>query len=115
MTSFLFPVVDLVGGARSKNDVAPFLSDVARATIDSADALVLFKNLIEGHGNEPESPGFMAFDAHGGEYVQAIFFLLPNSCSLRHRPEIPPAGGALYKGTRDIFLVYHNLLAVSYA
>lgn len=72
MTSFLFPVIDLVGGARSKNDVAPFLSDIARATADSADALVLFKNLIEGHCGDPESPGFMAFDAHGGEYVQFI-------------------------------------------
>lgn len=72
MTSFLFPVIDLVGGARSKSDVAPFLSDIARATADSADALVLFKNLIEAHGGDPESPGFMAFDAHGGEYVQLI-------------------------------------------
>ena len=69
MTSFMFPVEDLAGGARSKNDVAPFLSDIARATADSADALDLFKNLIEGDAGGPDSPGFMAFDAHGGEYV----------------------------------------------
>lgn len=69
MTSFLFPIADLAGGVRSKNDVAPFLSDIARATLDSADALDLFKNLIEGNAGGPESAGFMAFDAHGGEYV----------------------------------------------
>ncbi|ROV89591.1 hypothetical protein VMCG_09948 [Cytospora schulzeri] len=68
MTSFLFPIIaDLAGGVRSKNDVAPFLSDIARATLDSADALDLFKNLIEGKAGGPESVGFMAFDAHGGD------------------------------------------------
>ncbi|ROW17293.1 hypothetical protein VPNG_01289 [Cytospora leucostoma] len=67
MTSFLFPIADLAGGVRSKNDVAPFLSDIARATLDSADALDLFKDLIEGKAGGPESNGFMAFDAHGGD------------------------------------------------
>ncbi|KAB2569576.1 hypothetical protein DBV05_g11749 [Lasiodiplodia theobromae] len=67
MTSILFPTSDSPMGARTKQDYVPFMSDMARAASDAADALILFKNLVEGTAGGPDSTGFMAFDAHGGD------------------------------------------------
>ncbi|KAL1616952.1 hypothetical protein SLS56_011219 [Neofusicoccum ribis] len=67
MTSILFPTSDRPLGARTKQDYVPFMSDVARSSSDAADALILFKNLVEGNAGGPDSVGFMAFDAHGGD------------------------------------------------
>ncbi|KAF2462610.1 uncharacterized protein BDR25DRAFT_386983 [Lindgomyces ingoldianus] len=67
MTSLLFPTSDHPAGARRKPDYAPFMSDVARAASDAADALNLFRRLVEGTVSGADSAGFMAFDAHGGD------------------------------------------------
>ncbi|KAF2680075.1 hypothetical protein K458DRAFT_445516 [Lentithecium fluviatile CBS 122367] len=83
MTTLLFPTSDHPAGARRKPDYAPFMSDIARAASDAADALSLFANLVEGTAGGPDSVGFMAFDAHGGDtgcqlragMMQEVFFL----------------------------------------
>jgi hypothetical protein len=67
MASLLFPTTDLPAGARRKSDYVAFMSDIARASNDAASALSLFANLVAGTAGGSESPGFMAFDAHGGD------------------------------------------------
>lgn len=46
---------------------AQLLTDVARSASDAIDALELFRTLLLGADSHPDSLGFMAFDAHGGD------------------------------------------------
>ena len=96
MTSILFPVSDKRDAAvPAKKDFAYFMSDIARASSDSADALDLFIILVEGSTrHDPDSPGFMAFDAHGGEagcqlragMMLEIFTIY--QCIFREKPQV---------------------------
>jgi hypothetical protein len=40
---------------------------LVRGALDAIEALELFRGLLLGTNNDPQSVGFMAFDAHGGD------------------------------------------------
>jgi hypothetical protein len=67
MAHFLFPASASVNKAKRKDDYPALLADIVRGATDSIDALVLFRSLVTGHSNGPDTLGFMAFDAHVGE------------------------------------------------
>lgn len=67
MAHFLFSANASVDKGKRKDDYVPLLADIVRGATDSIHALNLFRELVVGHGNSPNTPGFLAFDAHVGE------------------------------------------------
>ncbi|KAF7562117.1 hypothetical protein G7046_g2024 [Stylonectria norvegica] len=78
MSNFLFPANDSVDHAKRKYTYPSLLGDLVRGSHDSMEALKLFRSLLRGDNDSGETPGFMAFDAHGGDtgcHLRAGMFL----------------------------------------
>lgn len=67
MAHIIFPAGDGINEAKRREDYPVLLADIVRGASDSVAALDLFRELVENVNPRNDKPGFMAFDAHGGE------------------------------------------------
>ncbi|KAJ9359941.1 hypothetical protein DTO027B9_1493 [Paecilomyces variotii] len=67
MADFLFPAFEQRIRSHRRLLYPAFLTDLVRGASDAIEALELFRGLLLGTNNGPQSVGFMAFDAHGGD------------------------------------------------
>lgn len=67
MADFLFPAFEERIRSHKRLLYPAFLTDLVRGASDAIEALELFRGLLLETNNGPQSVGFMAFDAHGGD------------------------------------------------
>ncbi|GAD99166.1 predicted protein [Paecilomyces variotii No. 5] len=67
MADFLFPAFEERIHSHKRLLYPAFLTDLVRGASDAIEALELFRGLLLETNHGPQSMGFMAFDAHGGD------------------------------------------------
>jgi hypothetical protein len=67
MTTHIYPIKGEEPGLQKRMHYGTILSDIVRACSDATKALSLFRSLVLGQSQEPDSLGFIAYDAHCGD------------------------------------------------
>lgn len=88
MTTHIYPIKGEEPGLQKRVHYGTILSDIVRACSDATKALNLFRGLVLGQSQGPDSLGFIAFDAHCGDAGCQLRAGMLREIFLQHRETV---------------------------